>query len=297
MRKSTFIGLIPGFVLLACLQSSASPMPPTGFLSETPIRSSDRNFGGISAIDLSDDGLRILAISDNGSFGKGVIARDKSGQIIGVTFESLQKLKTFEGSKYTEQKDTEGIAVAKDGTVFISYELYTYVAAFPKIDGYPNAIPSPPEFKSYENNRSLEALAIGPDETLYAIPELPAKSKTDFPVFRLRAGQWDSDLSIPMSGGYLAVSADIGPDGRFYLLERLYYGLPAFSSRLRRFDMTPDGFVNQEILIKTPLGTHQNLEGLSVWRNRDGTLVATMVADDNFNFLFSSQIVEYALPD
>jgi len=43
--------------------------------------------------------------------------------------------------------------------------------------------------------------------------------------------------------------------------------------------------------------THDNLEGVSVWRDADGALRATLVSDDNFRFLQQTEIVEYLLPD
>jgi hypothetical protein len=49
------------------------------------------------------------------------------------------------------------------------------------------------------------------------------------------------------------------------------------------------------VLVDTPAGTHDNLEGLSVWRGPRG-LVATMISDDNFRFFQTTEIVEYALP-
>ena len=42
-------------------------------------------------------------------------------------------------------------------------------------------------------------------------------------------------------------------------------------------------------------GTFDDLEGLSVWRDRLGKLRATTVADNNFSLFFTTQIVEFAL--
>jgi hypothetical protein len=42
---------------------------------------------------------------------------------------------------------------------------------------------------------------------------------------------------------------------------------------------------------------HDNLEGLSVWRDDQGVLHATMISDDNFIFVQQTQIVEYRLLD
>ena len=49
--------------------------------------------------------------------------------------------------------------------------------------------------------------------------------------------------------------------------------------------------------MQTEPGLHDNLEGLSVWRDPQGRLRATMVSDNNYLFIFRSEIVEYRLPD
>jgi hypothetical protein len=93
------------------------------------------------------------------------------------------------------------------------------------------------------------------------------------------------------------VAADFGPDGRFYVLERDFRALGGFSSRLRRFELGTDGLTGEAILLETPFALHDNLEGLSVWRDDQGVLRATMISDDNFIFVQQTQIVEYRLPD
>lgn len=95
----------------------------------------------------------------------------------------------------------------------------------------------------------------------------------------------------------MPVAADFGPDGRLYLLERDFRGIGGFASRLRRFDLTERGFDGETTLFQTPFSLHDNLEGLSIWRDAQGGLRATMISDDNFLFVQQTQIVEHRLPD
>jgi hypothetical protein len=106
---------------------------------------------------------------------------------------------------------------------------------------------------------------------------------------------WQIDLWRKRGLGLLA--ADFGPDGRFYVLERDFRARGGFSSRLRRFELGTDGLTGEAILIETPFALHDNLEGLSVWRDDQGVLRATMISDDNFIFVQQTQIFEYRLPD
>ena len=65
----------------------------------------------------------------------------------------------------------------------------------------------------------------------------------------------------------------------------------------RRWTITADGPMNEESLLETATGTHDNLEGVAIWRDNQGRLRATMVSDDNFFALQRTELVEYALPD
>ena len=258
----------------------------------------DPLLGGISAIEVAADGLSFAALSDRGAFTTGQFTRDAKGQITAVVAAPVALLLGKGSTALQESRaDSEGLAMAADGTAFVSFEGAARVLRYARLDGPAENLPSPPEFDALQDNSALEALAIDAAGTLYTLPERSGSLSNPFPVFRYRAGQWDSRLSIPRLAGFLAVGADFGPDGRFYLLERQFLGLSGFASRLRRFTLGPDGFDAGQTLLETPVGLHDNLEGVAIWRDAAGRLVATLVADDNFNPLLRNEIVEYHLPD
>ena len=64
---------------------------------------------------------------------------------------------------------------------------------------------------------------------------------------------------------------------------------------MRVFDIAGKTVTGGEVLIQTNAGVHDNLEGLSVWRDRTGAIRLTMVSDDNFNLFQRTEIVEYIL--
>mgnify|MGYP000430481439 CR=1 FL=1 len=142
-------------------------------------------------------------------------------------------------------------------------------------------------------NAALEALAIDNRGRLYAVPEKPLARGANLPLYRFAGGDWQILHHIAALDGFAPVGADFGPDGRFYLLERKFGGI-GFRSRVRRFDLDlfdPAG----EVLFTSALGQHDNLEGLSVWRDDAGQIRLTMVSDDNFKFFQRTEIVEYGL--
>jgi len=247
-------------------------------------------FGGFSAIEITDDGAGFIALSDRSLLVSGQFIRDGDG-ITGVAVTDRQPLLDDAGRPLRgDRADSEGLALAPDGTLFISFEGVPRVRRQSGMTGTPILLPSHPDFALMQSNAALEALAIGPDGTLYTIPERSGRANRPYPVYRFADGEWTIAFTIPRIGPFLPSGADIGPDGMLYLLERDFVGI-GFRSRVRRFGLDGSG---GEVLVQTGLGTHGNLEGISVWADARG-LRLTMIADDNFQFLQQTQIVEYRL--
>lgn len=298
MRRRTLVGVAAGLALAASLEGSAAPVAPSGFVSELRWSMPDPLFGGFSAIEVSEDGSGFTAITDRGGFTSGRLSRDAAGTIIAITAAPLQHLLGRTSVALTAAlADSEGLAIASDGAVYVSFEGIARVLRYARLDGPGETLPIPAGFRRLRKNAGLEALAIDADGTLYSLPERSGAAVLTIPVHRFRAGVWDDDLAISRAGDFLPVAADIGPDQRFYLLERRFRGFPGFSTRLRRFSISPDGLSDERTLFETPSGLHDNLEGISVWRDHAGNLRATMISDDNFIFLQRTEVVEYLLSD
>lgn len=298
MRRRSFVGLALGAAGLFGLVSSANTPMPAGFIAAYQWQGDDPDFGGLSAIEINPDGMGFVAINDKGHVITARIQRDEAGQIVQIDQRSLDHLRNKDGNPLDRYgSDAEGLAIAADGTSYVSFERLARVTRF---DGWGRAslpLPRPPEFTALQKNAALEALAIDVDGTLYTLPERPTVRASVFPIHRFQNGVWDQPFVLPREGYFLAVGADIGPDGRFYLLERQFFGLSGFASRVRRFTLSAVSLTNQETLLQTKPGQHDNLEGLSVWRDKTGALRLTMISDDNFLFLQRTEIVEYRVPD
>ncbi|WP_246098714.1 esterase-like activity of phytase family protein [Paracoccus laeviglucosivorans] len=256
------------------------------------------DFGGFSAIEIEDDGTRFTALSDRATMRWGRIERGDDGRIAKMVPEGHTRLKDSRGRalKPGWVGDSEGIAIGKDGKIWVSFEGLTRVARYDTHTSNATPLPRPQEFKKMQRNSSLEALAITDDGTLLTLPERSGALGTPFPVWRFRDGKWDQPFSIPRSGDWLAVGADMGPDGRFYLLERDFLGLLGFRTRVRRFDLGPDGFSNEQILLSSYPLQYDNLEGISVWEDEQGIRL-TMISDDNFSRLQRTELVEYRVTE
>ena len=257
-------------------------------------------FGGWSGLDLSDDGARFVAVSDRAHMVSGTIERDADGQIVGIAEGRFHHLADSADGVIGDRKhDPEGLAVAPDGRVYVSFEVVQRVLVYPDdTAATATALPSHPQFAKLRKNQGLEALAIGPDGALYTVPERALGRPRAFPVLRFDGTAWAEFASLPdLDDGFAPVGADIGPDGRFYLLERRLAGIFGFASRVRRWDITADGFAGETELLRTGAGTHDNLEGLAVWRDADAQIRLTMISDDNFNFFQTTELVEYVVAE
>lgn len=264
------------------------------FLSSFEWTKDREHFGGYSAIKLSDDGSRFVVMSDRGHLIEGGIFRHND-TIIGVRSKEITKF-AFPKELFGKapKTDTEGIARDASGRLYVSFEHENRIAR-QEHDGTWSLLPSHPEITALPKNKGLEALAIGPDGAVLAIPEVSDGLLTPFTVYRFRDGAgWDTELRISRHPGFLPVGADFDIYGRLYVLERGFAGF-GFFSQVRRFNMRDAGEISGEVLLNTRARVHDNLEGLSVWMTPDKQVRLTMVSDDNFQRFQRTEIVEYAV--
>lgn len=265
---------------------------------------------GLSGLELSEDGNCFIAIADRGWFVTGRIVR-QDGRPVDLQADppAIRMIGMHGGPMRSHESDAEGLVLAPDGRVFVSFEIYHRVRAWRDITAAATWMPDLPEVPLFDGNAGIEALALGPDGALYALPE-DVVEPGGIPVWRYpvpltRMGPdgrqvdryvdavWTRAFLLPARGPFRPVGADFGPDGGLYVLERAVVPPLGFRSRIRRFAVGPGGPTDETLLLETAVGTHGNLEGLSVWRDSDGAIRLTMVTDDNGLALQRNEIVEY----
>jgi hypothetical protein len=249
---------------------------------------------GLSGLELSDDGIKFTTIGDRGWFLTGEFERDQ-GQIIGVTLDRYlpilgQTGRPVSARRLGDWSDAEGLALAPDGTYWISFERWARVARYASPDDAAHWIKDHFSFALFGDNRQLEALAIHPDGTLYTFPEHPLRD--GFPIYRLDDEDWFVSGPIPAKNSFSIVGADFDRDGQLYILERrLVMGL-WWQSRIRRLSV--DAPTNYEILWTSDRGDFYNLEGIAVWHDKTG-LRLTVVSDNNGDPNEPTQFVDFRL--
>lgn len=249
---------------------------------------------GLSALDLLDDGVSFQAVGDRGWLIEGRLERE-NGQIAGVSVDHIYPILGSSGLPVAARRvgdlsDSEGLAVAPDGSYWISFERWARVARFAAPDAPAEWIKDHPTFADFPDNRQLEALALSLDGRLFAFTERPASA--GFPIYRLDGATWVIDGHIAPEGRFAIVGADFADDGRLFLLERrLIWGL-WWRSRIRVLDIDqPDEIT---VLWTSRRGEYDNVEGISLWSDADGQRV-TLVSDNNGDLTEPAQFIEFRL--
>jgi hypothetical protein len=294
MQKRTLLALIAGLLGVLALDSSAAPPVAPNLIGSFVWKTSDPRHGGFSGLEVSADGRSFTTISDRAGWVRGTITRDAAGRITAVQAGQVMPLRDADGAMLTRPRaDSEGLAIGPDGITYISFEGpgRARLMRFADLSQPGQDMPRPRAFTNLDSNGALEAVAIDAKGVLYTLPESPVGTGP-LPVFRYLDDRWDTALTLPHQPGFAPVGADFGPDGRLYLLERGFHGILGFSTRVRSFALGANGFSGGRVEVQTAAATHDNLEGLAVWRDAMG-LRLTMISDDNFLFLQRTELVEY----
>lgn len=256
----------------------------------------DRSFGGLSGIDVSADGTRFFAVGDKGIVVEGRFKRDADDLLTEVETVAIHPFTDPKGDVYpSRQTDAEGVDWGGDGKLTVSFEGFHRVEEISSQGARIKRLPRPDFFKQFQNNSSLESVAVDPRGRVYTAPERSGQLDRPFPVYRREGKTWVVAFELPRRDDFLLVGMDYGPDGRLFVLERTLRGL-FFATRVRAFTIDPQDRVTEETtVLETASGTHHNLEGISVWRDSAGKLRLTLIADDNFNIFLNTEIVEYML--
>lgn len=293
MPRGSGLGLIGALAAFA----AAAEAPQAALVGRYALTEDVDYLGGLSGLEFDADGASFTALSDSAALVFGRVRRDRTGAIAGITLDGPPVRLRDEAGRLLDapRDDSEGLLYAGGGRFVISFERIARVTIYAASGRVIRTLPIPQaHFPALMSNAGLEALAVGPDGAVYAIPEGDAAGSASFPVFRFADGTWSVAFTLPGERTFRPVGADIGPDGRLYVLERDFWPLIGFRTRLRRVAL--DGSA-EEVLLETQAGRHGNLEGLSVWRDRAGRLRATLVSDNNFLPFAATEFADYALPD
>jgi hypothetical protein len=281
---------------------------PLAFRGGLSLSSSYREFGGISSIRLNADGARFLAVTDKGWWLRGRIAYEGT-RPAGIVEAEMAPVLGADGKPLAARGwyDTESMA-EDGGTVYLGIERVHRIVRFDigrhglTARGQPIAVP--PGMAKLPSNKSIECLEVvktGPlARTLLAISERGLDEADNIRGF-LIGGSSPGEFSVKRIGDFDISDCAITPGGDLLLLERSFSRLRGVGMRMRRValaDVKPGATVDGPALVEADMGNQiDNMEGLSVHRAGDGSLVLTLISDDNFSIVQRTLLLQFTLSE
>ena len=271
------------------------------------LTSKDKEFGGLSSIRMEPDGRRFLAVSDKGNWLRGrIIYRNDHPD--GIDEAEMAPVLGPDGRALAARGwyDTESIA-QDGGTLYVGIERVNRIVRLnygrDGLRARATPIPVPPAVRKLPYNKGLEALVFVPRGqplagTLIAISERGLDAAGHLMAF-LIGGPSPGQFAVARHDEFDISDAALLPSGEILLLERRFNWLQGVAVRIRRIPLTqirPGVVVDGRIIFEADLGYQiDNMEGLAVHRAADGTLILTMISDDNFSSIQRTLLLQFAL--
>ena len=122
MHRRSGRRLSAALVALTCLGAPAWAQEAR-LIGALTLRVDHPQWGGLSGVEMAADGGSLVAVSDRGILFRATVTRDESGQITGLTLLTTDELTGRDGQRGPwAARDSEGLAMRADGTLFISFE-------------------------------------------------------------------------------------------------------------------------------------------------------------------------------
>lgn len=246
-------------------------------------------FGGFSGL-LIENG-RLTAVSDAGWLLKAELRDGADG--VSLHKASFRQLLDSEGRRL-RKRGGDAEALARVGRqLWIAFERDHRLEHYP--DQRPRAEIRNRSFEALRSNSGLEALATLPDSRMLAIAE--GGDADGFPVFLVSRSGAVKRASLPRIGNHAVTGADVGPDGRLYVVLRSYFPLLGVSIRVHSYRLTPDGLpdaATHKVLAAFESASGiDNMEGIAVWTDARGRTRLTLIADNNFNSIQRNLLMDF----
>lgn len=263
------------------------------FVGGLVLRSSDRNFGGMSALNVGEAD-RITAITDAGFWVIGRIDRDNSGRPTGVSNASISPLLNTNGRQFENKwlADAEGMAVARD-QIFVSMEQDSRIISYPRKSPQgaqsSQSVPDTEFTKELRSNFALEAIASAPIEAdlpfdLVAVSEFSPNKAGNARAFFSQSGKWN-EFQIPLLDSYLITDAAFMMNGDLLVLERRFSLATGARARVRQIPSTMISLGNlatgRVIMELDGDQMIDNMEGITVFRTADNKMRLALISDNN----------------
>ncbi|TCD13741.1 esterase-like activity of phytase family protein [Oricola cellulosilytica] len=272
---------------------------------------SSRHFGALSGVHVFDDQSRFIGVTDTGFWFAGTIERDAARKPTGLSAVAMREMSGAKGeSSHSKwETDAEGVTVTDD-RVFVSFERLHRVSEYSLTDGdWPMFVREwqpPVPLHELRNNKGFETIAVSPERTplagaLVGISERSLDPDGNIMAFVRREDGSSFEFSVTRRGAFDVTDGEFLSDGDLILLERRFNMQDGVAMRLRRIAANAIGegvTIDGEILLEADqLYQIDNMEGLAISTDPDGTPRLTIVSDDNHSILQRNLLLEFLLVD
>jgi len=295
------------------ITTAAVPLDPTNPASDAvgrlvyraglALTCSDRRFGGLSDLAVSEDGSRLLAVSDEGHWVRARLLYDERGVLKGLDRAEMGPLLDTNGQPLLskDRQDAESLTQLPDGSWLVAFEHQHRVWSYPggdrPLQGVARATVAPPGLEQGPLNAGLEALATLADGRILALSEDWGKDG-HLHGWVGRDGVWAS-LEYLATGPERPTGTARLPSGDVLVVERYYSKATGVLIGLKRVAadaIKPGAALRGELLatIRPPL-TADNFEGVATRRGSNGETLIYLLSDNNFNSKQRTLLLEFAL--
>ncbi|MEQ9489771.1 MAG: esterase-like activity of phytase family protein [Alphaproteobacteria bacterium] len=275
------------------------------------LSSDDPRFGGLSALEVSEDGSRMLAVSDSGYWLTASLEFD-GGQLTGVSEARMADMLDAAGRKWLgDHEDAEGLAPLGDGRYAVSFERDHRVLAYDigvdwsGIDtALPTPLPAPPGVERLRGNGGIEGMGPGENGVIWMAVEDPIIDGRPHTIWQIHTGggiDQSYNVAVPRGFGLTSIAAEA--DGTLIVIERYYS--PDVGNRVRVVRITPEALeagrmagsvIEPDLLAEfTPDMTVDNLEGAAL-ATVNGETRLFLISDDNYNPSQRTLLLSFVIP-
>lgn len=251
------------------------------------VSSSVTEFGGLSALGVSADGDRMVALTDRGRRFASRLVYDQAGNLTGLRQTTLDTMANIDGAPLMtkSESDIESMSPGVDGEIIVAFErrhrIWRYLPG--RIE--PEPLRHPAELSHFPANSGIEGLALLHDGRLLAIAEGPADLPTTL-AWTSGLKNW-STMTYALEGGFRPTGAATLAKGDVLVLERRFTLRDGVAGRIRRIhraDIVPGADLNPDTVaeFRAPVAV-DNFEGIAVRQGPRGETLIYIVSDDNFN--------------
>jgi hypothetical protein len=263
----------------------------------------DSRVGGFSGLLVTDEGRRILAVSDRGHWLTGRLVYDEDGRLRDLDQARVGPLTGLDGRLLSSKmwRDAESLALLPDGTALVAFErthrIWRYRLDGTAPAGPAEAFPTPAGLAEAPENGGIEALAVLADGAVLALTE-EQEHEDGVAAYLYRGGRWHG-LAWRPAPRFKPTAAARLPDGGLVVVERFFEppGAPAIRlTEVPAAAIQPGAVLEgREIAtLRLPL-ILDNFECVAVRQGANGETLIYLLSDDNFSVLQRTLLLMFAL--